>query len=69
MKQKLKCKKHPLRFAMAMERNLITVPCENEVRPEKEDALDWKIGGSRTREDGLKEAQYGDTFYLCTIIF
>lgn len=23
----------------------------------------------RTREDGLKEAQYGDTFYLCTIIF
>lgn len=69
MKQKLKCKKHPLRFAMAMERNLITVPCENEVRPEKEDALDWTIGGSRTREDGLKEAQYGDTFYLCTIIF
>ena len=40
-------KKHPLRFAMAMERNLITVPCENEVRPEKEDALDWMIGGSR----------------------
>lgn len=39
-------KKHPLRFAMAMERNLITVPCENEVRPEKEDALDWTIGGS-----------------------
>lgn len=26
---------------MAMERNLITVPCENEVRPEKEDALDF----------------------------
>ena len=23
----------------------------------------------RTREDGRKEAQYGDTFYLCTIIF
>ena len=34
-------KKHPLRFAMAMERNLITVPCENEDRPEKEDALDF----------------------------
>ena len=47
MKQKLKCKKHPLRFAMAMERNLITFPCENEVRPEKGDALDWTIGGSR----------------------
>ena len=26
---------------MAMERNLITVPCENEDRPEKEDALDF----------------------------
>ena len=26
---------------MAFERNLITVPCENEVRPEKEDALDF----------------------------
>lgn len=26
---------------MAMERNLITVSCENEVRPEKEDALDF----------------------------
>ena len=23
----------------------------------------------RTREDGLKEAQYGDAYYLCTIIF
>lgn len=34
-------KKHPLRFAMAMERNLITVPCENEDRPEKEDAVDF----------------------------
>ena len=34
-------KKHPLRFAMAMERNLITVPCENKDRPEKEDALDF----------------------------
>ena len=34
-------KKHPLSFAMAMERNLITVLCENEERPEKEDALDF----------------------------